>query len=814
MTNNGSYSDRRSGTSGRPEESKQEEHRPTPDPMSQDGDSVITQVPTENGSSRPVAGDITTTTISTIEPFDGSNRRKPSFFDRLSIVGDPSKPTGHEKALRHIKANSETTKLFEHAFAHHHIERIDKDLHHNIDQFTYQTILKERFFTRIFFDHFDLPELQYGADDEGENGEIIDVEHSDTYEKLVAPPYGSSHFSVLVGKVGRGKSLFGSAFIYKKQKYFKENNILPVRFSFSGDEETLELENYPKKIFWLLAAVLSDLAEGHHHPTINLTESQRQTLHQIITVYSKTFRSKEAENLTIQESKIRNFIGELSDPENGIEIRLLIVLDGLDYYYYRHDKARFTFEGKELFKRDMDLINSLVKRLQDFISKVPDYGLTLIVPLRKHVARTVEKVEREKLISGGERPEVSIFRIRVTEIDKAVQSRLEIYGKLLNVVRDANKREIHTRVEDAHRRLDAEAHRSDSPLQELVKVSSQGLRTSLGFLRWLSWVISIENGSVFTRIIETKNPLKILYILNYKARYSQVSSDFPNMFLNRADIPQLRQENVKNFKHAQTYWLKYIIAITVQRLENYQALTEHGEHFHSHYVGNAVDYAIGLFDGTYFETNFYDHDLVGLCFGSLSDENRYYVIEPEIMLDQGVTVDTGLGYRRFVLTERGKWLLGDNGRVGGAFSLPYLQLIIDDYCLLLPNIGPVREVFEEGFAGPDYTYLLRADVKTDDPVEATLKEKIPQIQTFIDILEVSLEYEKRRFPALFRFLQIDLGVELPDFKGIRSEIRNAYSNIVHDAMPMDQEKAVARQEALREFFQKTYLEAERPAQES
>ncbi len=194
----------------------------------------------------------------------------------------------------------------------------------------------------------------------------------------------------------------------------------------------------------------------------------------------------------------------------------------------------------------------------------------------------------------------------------------------------------------------------------------------------------------------------------------------------------------------------------------------------------------------------YEDSIVRLCLGSFAHVDCSYVVDIEFAPckeDRASHVVSEIN-----LSNRGN-------RLAKSFvdSFTYLQLIVDDYYLPIPRC--VGEHFK--YDNIDYGYLVESSSVYRESLNRMLQKKIKQVYVFLEILRVSLEYEKEAFSDVFEQLN-KYKIPIPNVDDIEKRVRYDLDKImsrfdfkVYDCVKPEDIKTVRA--SLREELREVYL---------
>ncbi len=702
--------------------------------------------------------------------------------------------------IKVIRRNvSVPSAIFNKTFAPHVITNPIKDLISGQDVTkveikSIEDLQSQKFVTSDFLNHYKFPKIQEGMEkDDNQIAYDLNQEGRDFFDQI-APSNNIGQFTVLVGRVGRGKSLFGSALVSKKYKAFCAQGYIPLRIEIQFKDSKVDKSIIFEKIFDSLVEVINEELKNDIDrigvvSLKKLSDEKKEEIAHICRVHSSIMYSS---SVNQKSDTLRSFLREIAillRSENSDKTNLnseqkfgfFVFLDGLDWYYYKHDKSQFVRDGNNAFNTDLIALTNILTDLKYFVAKEPDLKISVMVPLRKHVAKSL-RIEK-KGYEAGQRHEDNFYFLRLDapKPNEVIVGRLKTFLRFYKIYRSPKES---SRLRDNIEKLISNFENVSNQMSNLFELSNLGYRSLIDLLQWLSWVFrDDDSGVLIDRIFTQKSPLLLISMLNTYCWYSQKQTDFPNLFLVRGNAVDYREENNgTQIEHVHTYWLKFLMVEVIRCLKTGPAneLDDESKNvFRNVYEKYKVD-PVNLLKEFFSKQDVasFDEDLVGLCLGSLADENRYSVVEPKIR-ERAINSDdyTTVG---FILTNRGHWLMQprEKGK-RNCFSLVYLQLIIDDMHLEFPNIKCVTDDVFSKVCENSYKYISSdSNEEYRRGVERILIEKEIRIVTFLHILEQSLQYETRTKPNLFYSLQKIFGFSSPNFEEIRSDIHNSIISIL------------------------------------
>jgi hypothetical protein len=249
---------------------------------------------------------------------------------------------------------------------------------------------------------------------------------------------------------------------------------------------------------------------------------------------------------------------------------------------------------------------------------------------------------------------------------------------------------------------------------------------------------------------QTHNLLR-LYINDSRQRFSNEHCHFPNIYLNDATLDVKAKYESAHADHPHTFWLRYLI---LDYLAKCQTKKCRFKDIHEIFVK----------DGGYSDS------LFRLTIGQLAMPERAGLLQIDFSAH-------GPDTHVISLTERGIALIGarkDSLLYGVplCFSFHYLQLVIDDPHLLMPE-----QWIDDMIIDDSIWYTLKESSEFNKHAFTYLEKKIPAVLIFFKILETSFECEMERYPTLFvtgsraKFVQ-------PPFDELAGELHRAFVSIL------------------------------------
>ena len=686
-------------------------------------------------------------------------------------------------------------ELFEKAFSPFHIGNPVTDI--ALPEAAFNSIHELRDNPKVrgdfYAQHYDVPILQHGTSEnaDAEKFSIKNSEEFNNFMPYICPQEYGCAFSILVGKVGKGKSVFGSALISKYLRNFLNHGILPLRLEINI-ENILKRANPERH--------LEDVFFHHLHDILNLKikeilgqTSNSNEASKFFSEESISTALKEIDALTPIDSRIsgdayQKFVGLIAifckikaNNNNALDINagLFLFIDGLDTFYYKHDKSRFVDEqSAKDFINDIKFLSDLVQSLKGILANQNKMRASFMIPLRKTVAETVDFVSGNDQFGFGRSNagvQMFVFRIAEPNILDVIKGRFNLLASYVKLYQQEElRKKIQQILEKLNKDLTSLDSSTQSGIEAVFEIASVGYRSVIHAVSLLSWCFSkIESTEVFNRYMTEKAPAPLSYIMEGRSYYSQGSSGFPNMFLARGDVPSFEEEN-NGFliTHEPTYWLKYLMLMLISAFE--EKTDKLPEQYVDSYSSNPHATIKEIFCPL--DDSGYDSQLVGLCLGSLANESRYAIAEPLMQHTVASSVG-GFGYVGFKLTNRGNWIIKKALTVNH-YNILYFQLLVDDPLLQLPKNCGLEKYFKKNIEV--YNYLYDEDnAKYQKGVSDILEAKIPRMILFTYILEHSYDYEKKKYTKVFDILEDQLKLPRHNFKSIRENIYQSAAKILN-----------------------------------
>ncbi|HED08168.1 MAG TPA: ATP-binding protein [Ignavibacteria bacterium] len=286
---------------------------------------------------------------------------------------------------------------------------------------------------------------------------------------------------------------------------------------------------------------------------------------------------------------------------------------------------------------------------------------------------------------------------------------------------------------------------------EINTLSVQGLRHTISVCRKLSWALFEDHA--FKRFFVEEAATRLFHYLGGKTHFSQVQSGITNIFLvnNKYRIENNQRLGDSLLEdHLHTYWLKYFVLQYIYK--------------------KSVDKnnVVNLFSNS--GKKGYKEGIVKLVIYSLSEIKHGRLIRPDIEFSGSEIYSSGIR-----CTRRATYLIKNNS----FWSFYYLSLVIEDEWLEYPLLVKNRFSNPIGFA-----FLFCTNEKEyEREYTKYLVNKSELVMVFLDLLEVSLKYEIKKYHNVFSYL-LKNGVGIPNISNIR---KNTHKRIIELSKSLNSE---------------------------
>ncbi|MGZ0079225.1 hypothetical protein [Methylomonas sp. YC3] len=543
---------------------------------------------------------------------------------------------------------------------------------------------------------------------------------------------GSNTYTYIVGDVGVGKSLFvislfrQIAFAGKKVPYQVQDEggyiVVPVyvnvddKLEDNGNLRPIDDAWFEKNIIDLITTRLRS------NPTLETISELGRFIDPVDTGFV-------------------NRIRKLTQHLARRKLRLVLLVDNVDRYHFHYSKYRFSTKYKYLQRE------AVVRNLKYLISCLTSRnelgwcGLCVVIICRDYVHEYLRAGCNDH--SEKDREFGRAHKLVLQDDQEVLQARLRLFDEALSVIPQEwigkTKNAYLTALQSLLANQDA-GERLRPEIELILRLGNHGYRSLVEFIDRLEF--DLADTEVFERLLmrQSKN-LPSLYLLNLKRRYSQRVGHFPNLFLvdARAAVPD--EFAMAHPEHRPTYWLKYFILKVIAKNKS-----------------RRIEQLLRLFS----TIGDYDEDLVRLVVGSLCSTNDSRCI------DVDASGEILRSEPDLYVTPRGHQLISRSDAFGEArvefcFEFNYLQLVVDDLWLSIPN-DLITSIASEY----DYAYLIKRGDEYSKYASLMVTTKAKSVIAFAAILASSLRTEMKHMPRLREYLKKN--ELLPDMNRIQETL--------------------------------------------
>ncbi|MBF0270730.1 MAG: hypothetical protein HQL98_01470 [Magnetococcales bacterium] len=623
------------------------------------------------------------------------------------------------------------SKLFTNCFSHHVRPTIgySKTLQVNDQD---ENIIAEDNLAKFFISETYIPPGVYRTVSKEDQIISEELSYQEFLKSITANPittnnlkniFGTNRISYLLGEPGEGKSIFATrvvndVFGMDLNDGFK---LFPVKFDVKDE--------------YLGREVYKDINDQFYVELIKKIES---TLFSVLGIYYDI-------NISRQNSPQPYFIALVSRMMQD-KYRLIILIDNLDIYHYRFSK--YSFFDKEFICQSERFGNNISNLIDIFDQNgaFGQLGLCVLFFCRTYLyfILTKRSSDSQKSING------TYYKLKQSPLKDVVDSRIKLLSEAIKAIQKANnnKSELFSDVLGqigVILTISAEGF-SEPSMQAIYNMCHHRYRSLIEFLGKLSF--DKEAFIICKRLFnEYPSLLVMLYVLNFKKRYTQANEHFPNIFLVDATISPEMNFTEWHKPHQHTYWLKYLILKYVVTSYNNNDKVR------------ASDVVSMFCDLGRFQREF-----VLLALGSLCTSNEYKCIE----IDYSTYTKNISALDFFLLpTERGMYLLGKDTKVFPnvsefCFSFNYLELVTDDYQLAIP-----RDSYKEELYANNYKHIIDSE-EFGFRAKKLIGDKIKAVYYLYCALFIDLTEEKKLRSGLFAVL--DAKNITPNITDIKNEL--------------------------------------------
>ncbi len=543
---------------------------------------------------------------------------------------------------------------------------------------------------------------------------------------------GSNRVSFLLGDIGVGKSLLTARTVNavresqnwkpspgRKESRFREAQVIPIYVDVDG--LLLKKDGFVADIdeaFWTkVLCALEDQLSRHTEIFLKIAHFFKQP----IAPAFRVFRDVSKSLLTIK-------VGHDGGGDYYKEVRLFIIFDNIDRLHFHYAKYSFIDDYR---KKQEDTIKTNIDRLLEVCTlnqNLGNCGICILIVCRKATYQNF--TFRSDLLNNRSQNlrDLDTFVVSPAAPITVIQSRFTLLRKLLKPnASDApgflkRASESVAKVEDLVVAIFSDRAKDDDALRVIARLGHQGARSLVDFFGQLSpdWHDEEILGRTFGTLAGAHSShLLRLYMSGVKKRYAQEKGVFPNLFLVDALASHTTEFATAHSSHRHTYWLKYLM---MKRIK--QRTLEANQQFVT-YGALREEFRASAFTGL---------PIFELALGSLASSTTSGCIEIAEPVTNNVL--------RISLTSRGRELLKVDPITGVefCFGFDYLQLVVDDYLLSLPN-----DWWSEIFVDADLGYTLLPYAVYRSGVKLYIVRKSKAVLVFLLTLRAASKSEIRQF---------------------------------------------------------------------
>lgn len=657
----------------------------------------------------------------------------------------------HKMAAASLELDPNFNPIYAAAFGHHIIDKVmssKRSGNHRSTSSRITELFHDKFFQSVIYRYRE-------GSTEIPIGDFFNTVSEDptTADDVSDQRVGPNLVSVLIGRVGIGKSTFLSHLLITYRRALRARNLIPVIM----DVERFAGPTASKNEFFrfLFIRIYDTVVESEV-----LT---REGADNIFKRCQPTEVEDEVVRAKLYALAIKRFLVDLYW-ESGR--RVFLCLDNIDKYYYLFDRGGFSEAGDQRRQAGMQRLADIIAEFESPSGALDGAGMNVLICMRRHTldyfltAASVYPSRRLNPIEDGSH----VFRLAPSTPKQVISSRIELLKQVLastpGAIPASDARQKIASLNAIWQSLEETREHSSrgglpgiSMLEDLSKLGNHGHRSLIDYFFSNTWILN--DRAMMARFYKSYSPSILLFMLRNFSRYSQVECKIPNLFLVRGDIETASEsfvppELIKPHKH--TYWLKYLIAHYIhdrKRQDKSVSIRELFDIFSPNEDGEKC----------------FERHITELILGSLAQVDISGVIEPEF----ATSLDgLRLAIRDVNMTSRGALLLERF-----AFEFTYLQLVVEDYMLEFPELlFPEFKFFDQ----IDYQYLLQRHNDYQHNAIEMVALKSRQFFFFLIILEVTFKFEIQRRPITFEKL-FGRGLAPPNFELIRKRLLEGILNI-------------------------------------
>ena len=621
-------------------------------------------------------------------------------------------------------------------------------------------------FSRLFYHEFyKEPDLHFGS----LRGVVA---HPQEFIEEIILRKGEVHrnfISYLLGEIGVGKTAFINWLITNKLETFvKEQLIWFVRVDV--EQLTRARAFSPQELVYGIINNIVNIIARNNEIIIN----SKVEYDNLLEIYNKDASNYEKSNFIKICNSLCKFANKIQQSSGR---RFILILDNIDFICHLNDQGLYyDIMNSNEQHIHLSICNSL--KLFERQQPLSDLGTNIIVVTRQDSYNIISKFMTTNTSYEDSSSHNNIVYVLTSPGWKvALTARCNLLNKCVQQELDLPraKRNKYLRIP---KYIVADLNSGKPNLAEhLAGITDDGLRKMMEFFAQYGWIKGVKEKPKF---IHSYPVGLIAFMLNKRPRFSELNSQFPNIYLNNK-LTTPRHPFTKDHEHRHTYWLKRLILHLIDAEE----------------FEDIVD-VIDLFNNG---ERGYEECLIKDCLGNLTDAFRSYCLIA--IRDTYSTIPHGIFLKNIKITRRGRHCLKF---IFDRFF--YLQLIVEEPYLPLPRI------FQEEFNYKIFDHRkLNYGYITDERRYKTesremIKIKSRQVLLFLEVLDLSYELEREFYHNVFEKLE-KRNVKLPDTKKVKAsvinEIAHISSSLVLDVdLPNIKELINSKREKLRHQLREAY----------
>jgi hypothetical protein len=534
---------------------------------------------------------------------------------------------------------------------------------------------------------------------------------------LDATNANKNKISFLLGSVGVGKTAFVNYIISKHfpDTKYKEKFIF-IRIDVEYQEKK-NMEDIGKfiidKFIWIVNKDFKDLL------------LKDTTLKGHIDTLSQKFMTEDE-----RERNFRTIIEYLYTRNN--KIKLALIIDNIDIIYHR-TKINFfdTEDNRDMTNKIDNLVKYFVENINEHFDSL--YANVLFVmrgdtfEYMKHRDSTDNTTSRTNIYITH-----NCFSIEEYKWDDILKKRFKMLRDLIDEKYNPGemKEKIIDRIDKISEYLEL-GPKSNNLISTIQKLTNAGLREMMDYLNSYSYISYYSSSRFFEKV-----PVALMaFILSGNQLYSDKHSVITNVFMNY---------DIETFKPI-TYWLKYFIIRYLNKRTSSKTETTKQDIYN-------------IFSNQEQEKA-YNQECIDMILKTLTNSNQSNIIEVK-----KTYVNPKKDKLTLKITEKGTTIINEM-----VFKFYYLQLMVDDHLLALPEILQTNDLYKfEKSTG--YSYLLLKDDEYTKTATTIIKEKGKAVIYFLTLLKCALDYEKEKYSDVFKNLSA-VGVNLPPIDAVINSVK-------------------------------------------